>query len=87
MRIFAIREFVDPFDVYIGRLSEEELQLIEYKYFYKMSNYVIADMLHCSEKRVRRMKEQIIDNITDWVGKMRRKIAAPEDNNCVKLVS
>ena len=87
MRIFSIREFVDPLDVYIGRLNEEELQLIEYRYFYRMSNYTIADMLHCSEKRVRRMKEQIIDNIADWVGEKRRKNAASVSNNCVKLVS
>ncbi len=57
------------FELIINRLTDEEIKLTEGKYLLNLSNYQIADILHCSEKRVRTMQKKIIYKIADWSGK------------------
>jgi len=69
MRIYELLEFISPFELVFNRLTDEEKKLIEGKYLLNLSNYQLADILHCSEKRVRTMKKRIILKIADWLGK------------------
>jgi len=68
-RIHQLLEFLSPFELIINRLTDEEIKLTEGKYLLNLSNYQIADILHCSEKRVRTMQKKIIYKIADWSGK------------------
>lgn len=75
-RIYDLLEFVSPFELIFNRLTNEEQKLTEGKYLLNLSNYQIADILHCSEKRVRTMKKKIIYKIADWLGKYNINILA-----------
>lgn len=68
-RIYEIRESNAPLKMAIARLSMEEKVLMEQKYGFKISNYQIANQLHCSEKRVRYMQRKIITHIAEWLDK------------------
>ena len=68
-RIHELLEFISPFEIVFNRLTDEEKKLTEGKYLLDMSNYQIADILHCSEKRVRTMQKKILYKIADWSGK------------------
>jgi len=69
IRIYELLEFISPFELVFNRLTNEEKKLTEGKYLLNLSNYQIADILHCSEKRVRTMQKRIIYKIADWLGK------------------
>lgn len=73
MRIYELLEFISPFELIFNRLTDEEKKLLEGKYLLNLSNYQLADILHCSEKRVRTMKKRIIFKIADWLGKLNTK--------------
>jgi hypothetical protein len=68
-RVYAIREFNAPLEMAMKRLSAEEKILMEQKYGFKTSNYQIASLLHCSEKRVRYMHRKIIVQIAERLNK------------------
>lgn len=69
-RIQELLEFISSFELIFNRLTEEEQKLTEGKYLLNLSNYQIADILHCSEKRVRTMQKKILYKIADWSGKV-----------------
>ncbi|EGO63533.1 hypothetical protein [Acetonema longum] len=62
-----LEEWAAPFDASIERLSREEQTLLEQRYTYRRSNYIIAELLHCSEYRVRYMLSGIITEMAGWV--------------------
>lgn len=68
-RLHQLKEWLTPIETIISKLTGEERILIEQRYFFKKSNYQIAKMLHCSEKRVRYMQNKTIDDVAVWIGK------------------
>jgi hypothetical protein len=68
-RIYEIKEFNTPLKLAMTRLSLEEKMLMERKYDCKNSNYQIASLLHCSEKRVRYMHRKIVIQIAEYLDK------------------
>lgn len=68
-RIYELLGFLSPLELVFNRLTGEERKLTEEKYLLNLSNYQIADTLHCSEKRVRTMQKKILRKIADWLGK------------------
>lgn len=68
-RIWHLEESIVLIEMVLSRLSDEEKMLMEQKYAYKRSNYQTADLLHCSEKRVRNMHRKIIEQIAEWLNK------------------
>lgn len=69
-RLQRAREMVAPIEVVMARLSEDERKVTEYRYVYRWSNYAIGTQLHCSEFRVRYMKDQIVKKAARWLGKI-----------------
>ncbi|HHV62099.1 MAG TPA: hypothetical protein GXX51_05615 [Firmicutes bacterium] len=87
-RLHELQEWIAPIEAAMARLTEEERTLTEQRYLYHRSNYQIAAMLYCSEKRVRNMLRRIISRVAEWLGKKRvRNIAAPEAINHDIMVS
>lgn len=63
-RIHEIREWMAPFDIAFNRLTEEEKRILEMKYSWRRSNRSIADMFHCTEKRIRSIHYKVIKYVT-----------------------
>jgi DNA-directed RNA polymerase sigma subunit (sigma70/sigma32) len=49
-----------PFDVAFNRLTEEEKRILEMEDSWRRSNRSIADMFHCTEKRIRSIHYKVI---------------------------
>jgi hypothetical protein len=73
-RIDIVKGFVLPIKVYIDRLTSEQYRLIELRYIYRLSNYMIANNLHCSEYRVRYMINDIVNLMAEFTGKKFNRI-------------
>lgn len=87
-RLFKLRCFIQPIQVLIDKLTDEEKQLTELRYIYRYSNYQIGYRLNCSEWRVRELKNRIINNFAEWLGKKEpRNFNATEPEKYGKLVS
>ncbi|MGD8400671.1 MAG: hypothetical protein PVH64_07030 [Bacillota bacterium] len=72
-RLHNLREQIAPLEAALRRATAEEQLILEQKFFFRNSNYHIADLLHCSEKRVRYIYEKIIYQIADNLGNIRDK--------------
>ena len=68
-RLHKLQEWIAPIEAAMSRLTVEERRLTEQRYVYHRSNYQIADMLHCSEWRVRNMRNRIVRQMAEWLGK------------------
>lgn len=67
-RLHSLREQIAPIESAIRRLSNEEQIILEQKYVFHNSNYHIATLLHCSEKRIRYIYEKIIIHVAQSMG-------------------
>lgn len=87
-RIFNIQIFLSPIQLLMDKLTDEEKQLTELRYVYRYSNYQIGYRLNCSEFRVRELKNRIINNFAEWLGKKEnRNFNATDCDIHDKLVS
>ncbi|HHV61138.1 MAG TPA: sigma-70 family RNA polymerase sigma factor [Firmicutes bacterium] len=78
-RLLELQELIAPMEAIMAKLTSEERLITEQRYIYRRSNYQIAELLHCSEHRLRYMLKRIISRVAEWTGKKRcRKIDAPE---------
>ncbi len=66
-RIDQILEFTEPIKITIDRLNPDELTIIIQKFVFKKSNYQIAVLLNCSEKKIRYTYRKIILQIAGWL--------------------
>ncbi|NPV52193.1 MAG: sigma-70 family RNA polymerase sigma factor [Firmicutes bacterium] len=87
-RIHELQEWIAPIEEVMNRLTPEERTLTEQRYVYYRSNYQVADILHCSEWRVRNMRHRIVRRIAEWLGKKSpRNFNALEAQNSDIMVS
>lgn len=66
-RIDEILEFTEPIKIIFDRLNHDELTIIIQKFVFKNSNYQIAMLLNCSEKKIRYTYRKIIFQIAEWL--------------------
>jgi len=69
VRIMEIEEWLAPIEGVIGRLSDDELALLEQRYIYRRSNNIIALTIHCDEGTVRYRIRQAIIRVAELLGK------------------
>jgi DNA-directed RNA polymerase specialized sigma subunit len=67
-RLHNLREEIAPIEAAVRCLAEEEQIILEQKFVYRNSNYHIANLLHCSEKRVRYIYEKTIFHLARKMG-------------------
>lgn len=67
-RLHNLREEIAPIEAAVRCLAEEEQIILEQKFVYRNSNYHIANILHCSEKRVRYIYEKIVYHLARKMG-------------------
>jgi hypothetical protein len=67
-RLHNLREQIAPIEAVVQCLNDEEQIIVEQKFVYRNSNYHIANLLHCSEKRVRYIYEKIIYHLARNMG-------------------
>jgi hypothetical protein len=67
-RLHNLREQIAPIEAAIRRLTDEEQIILEQKYVFRNSNYHIANLLHCSEKRVRYIYDKTIYHVAQNMG-------------------
>jgi hypothetical protein len=67
-RLHNLREQSAPIEAAIRRLSDEEQIILEQKFGFHNSNYHIATLLHCSEKRVRYIYEKTVYQVAQNMG-------------------
>jgi hypothetical protein len=70
-RLHNLREQIAPLEAALRRATAEEQLILEQKFVFRNSNYHIADLLHCSEKRVRYIYKKIIYQVADNLGNIR----------------
>lgn len=69
IRVCEIEEENAPFQAIVSRLTEEEKKLLEQRYIFRRSNYQIGMVLNCGEWRVRNMRNKIMEQVAEWLGK------------------
>jgi hypothetical protein len=67
-RMRNLREEIAPIEAAVHGLASEEQTILEQKFIYRNSNYHIANLLHCSEKRIRYIYEKIIYHLARNMG-------------------
>lgn len=70
LRIHEIKEWMDPFDCALLRITNEERHILEMKYSWGKSNRNISDYLRCDEKSVRNKYYKILNTLTDYLKNM-----------------